>query len=108
MENLKVGDILAGTWGATMVIPAFFKVTKITPKRVQMIEYDGQMVQSADGGYFQRGYEMPDFNDARGVASGMVRTTEWGDSYLWVKMSNGTHLIAEPWDGKAVYADYMD
>jgi len=109
MNNIKVGDILAGTWGYGMTIPAFFKVTKITPKRVKMIQYDGEMIESADGGYFQRGYEVPDWNDEQGEAVGIVKTSEWnGEEYLWVRMSNGQHLIADPWDGKPVYADYMD
>ena len=108
MKDLKVGDILAGTWGCGMTIPAFFKVTKITPKRVKMAQYDGKMIESADGGYFQRGYEVPNYNDEQGEAVGIWHTTEWGEEYLWVRMSNGQHLIAEPWDEKPVYADYMD
>ena len=108
MEQIKVGDILAGTWGWGMTIPAFFKVTKITPKRVEMIQYDGKMIESADGGYFQRGYEVPNYSDAQGVARGTWRVTEYGEHYLWVRMSNGQHLIANLWNEKPVYADYMD
>lgn len=107
--TIKVGDILAGTWGYSMTIPVFFKVTKITPKRVKLAQYDGRMVQSTDGGYFQQGYEMPDFTDYQGEAVGMWRTCSYnGEPYLRVRMSNGEHVIADAWNGKPVCADYMD
>ena len=91
-----------------MTIPEFFKVTKVTEKRMQMIQYDGRMIRSADGGYFQRGYEVPDFSNPQGKAVGTIKQSESGYTYLWVRMSNGGHLIADHWDGQPVYADYMD
>ena len=107
--TIKVGDILAGTWGCTMTIPVFFKVTKITPKQVKLAQYDGLMVQPTDGGYGQQGYEMPDFTRGQGDAVGMWRTCSYnGKPYLRVRMSNGEHVIPDVWDGKPVWADYMD
>ena len=57
--NIKVGDILAGTTGYSMVIPIFYKVVGITDKRLKVVELCSRMVQSTDGGYNQQGYEMP-------------------------------------------------
>lgn len=100
ITNFKVGDILAGTWGWSMTIPAFFKVVKVTAKRLLLEEYDGRMVSS--DGYGQQGYEMPDFTRSRGEKYGRIE----GD-YVVVGSRSETVLL-KMWDGKPVWADYMD
>ena len=105
MENIKVGDIYAGTWGYGMTIPAFYKVVKVTAKRVQLLEYDGVMV--TDDGYNQQGYEMPDWNDCRGLVQGTPFATDWSMG-IRIKVGYGSYVWATLWDGKPIWADYMD
>lgn len=100
ITNFKVGDVLAGTWGWSMTIPAFFKVVRKTAKRLVLEEYDGRMVSS--DGYGQQGYEMPDFTRPLGEKLGRVE----GD-YVIVGSRSETVLL-KLWDGKPVWADYMD
>ena len=57
MNEIKVGDILAGTWGYSMVIPVFYQVVKVTDKRIKLVELEKRMV--SHDGYGQRGYEVP-------------------------------------------------
>jgi len=44
MKEVKVGDILAGTWGYSMRLVSFFKVKKVTPKQVVLQELKSQWV----------------------------------------------------------------
>ena len=101
---MKIGDMFAGTWGATMTIPQFFVVVKVTAKRVRMAEYDGRMVRSTDGGYNQQGYEMPNMVKCLGEVIG----TPESDGCIRVKNHMGSYMWVKPWDGKPVYADYCD
>lgn len=98
--TIKVGDILAGTWGYSMVIPAFYKVVKVTPKRLKLMEYDGRMI--SHDGFGQQGYEVPDFTKERGEVLGRVK----GD-WIIVGSKYSTRLL-QKWDGQPVWADYMD
>ncbi len=100
ITDFKVGDMLAGTWGATMVIPAFYKVVRLTPKRLVLEEYDGRMISS--DGYGQRGYEVPDFTRCKGEKLGRIE-----DDYVVVGSKWDTILLKK-WDGQPVWADYMD
>ena len=104
-NQIKVGDILAGTWGYSMVIPAFFRVVKITPKRIKVVEYDGVMVSSPDG-YNQQGYEMPDWDKPQGERIATL-LEDWGEPAVRVASSAG-HVYARLWDGQPVWADYCD
>lgn len=99
-SDFKVGDILAGTWGYSMTIPAFFKVVKVTAKRLRLEEYDGRMISS--DGYGQRGYEVPDFTRCKGEKVGRIE-----DDYVVVGSKWDTILLKR-WDGRPVWADYMD
>lgn len=47
MDTLKVGDILFESWGATMTLVSWFKVTKVSPKSVEVTEL--QSDQTSDG-----------------------------------------------------------
>jgi len=38
MKDVKVGDILAGRWGYSMVLYAFYEVEKVTEKQVALRE----------------------------------------------------------------------
>lgn len=100
MSDFKVGDMLAGTWGYSMTIPAFFKVKRLTAKRLVLEEYDGKMVTS--DGFGQQGYEVPDFSKPRGQKMGRI----YGD-YVVVG-SKYDKVLTTKWDGQPVWADYMD
>jgi len=104
-NEIRVGDILAGTWGYSMIIPCFYRVIKVTPTGCKVIQLDKRMVQSTDGGYFQQGYEMP-LRDTiqRGATEKLARYD--GDCYKIGSRSTAEYI--RPWDGKPIWADYMD
>lgn len=106
MENIKVGDILAGTWGATMVIPEFFEVTGTTAKTLKVRRVAKEMLKPNACG--QQGYEVPcePLRDDERAFSGTARLTKWGG--LYVAMEYGQRVFIEPWDNCPVWADYMD
>lgn len=107
-EEIKVGDILAGTWGYSMTIPCFYKVTKITPTGCKVVELDKYMSQSTDGGYNQEGYEMPRPDVVRGHATEEL-ARYWGDGEYKVGSSKSyTARYIRKWDGQAVWANYCD
>lgn len=103
--TIKVGDILAGTWGATMVIPEFFEVTGKTAKTLKVRRVAKEMLKPNACG--QQGYEVPCEplrDDLRGF-EGTARQAEWS---WYVKMEYGTRVFVEKWNGRPVWADYMD
>lgn len=100
ITDFKVGDMLAGTWGATMVIPAFYKVVRLTPKRLVLEEYDGRMINS--DGFGQQGYEVPDYSRPKGQKMGRIE-----GGYVVVGSRYDTVLLKK-WNGQPVWADYMD
>ena len=107
MEDIKVGDILAGTWGATMVIPEFFEVEKVTAKTARVRRLEKEMLKPNACG--QQGYEVPakplqsDWREFEGTA----RMTEASGVYV-VKIEYGTRVFVEKWNGRPVWANYMD
>lgn len=108
MENINVGDIYYGTWGYSMIIPAFFRVTRKTAKRVEVVELEKEMYQSTDGGYFQQGYERPkEPYMARRNGDG-PKLCKTDGAYVVVPIGYGTRVYARKWDGERVWADYMD
>jgi len=44
MKDVKVGDILAGSWGYSMRLYTFAEVEKVTPKQVVLRELDRETV----------------------------------------------------------------
>lgn len=106
--TIKVGDILAGTWGYSMRIPSFYRVTKVTPKRVKAIELEKYMVRSTDGGYFQQGYERPVEPYVIDERAKEVICTPDADGYVRIPIGYGSCMWAKVWDGQDIWADYMD
>lgn len=106
MNEIKVGDILAGTWGYSMVIPIFYEVTKVTDKRLKLVELEKRMV--SHDGYGQRGYEVPVLAtrdlDAREV---IARPSKYGKGE-WVVGGKYDRQYIEKWNGRPVWADYCD
>lgn len=102
--TIKVGDILAGTWGYSMVIPCFYKVIKLTEKRAKVIELGRRMV--SDDGYGQRGYEVPtDYPKDWGKEE---QARPYKDGEYWLVGSRYSLRFLSKWDGKPIWADYMD
>ena len=107
MEQIKIGDILAGTWGYSMVIPAFYKVVNVTEKRLRLIALPKKMVGTADGGYGQQCYEVPeDVDTIRVNGKEGVLARPWKGWWL-VGSKYGLRMLKK-WDGQPVYADYCD
>lgn len=100
INDFQIGDILAGTWGWSMTIPAFFKVVRKTEKRLVLEEYDGRMISS--DGYGQQGYEVPDFTRSMGERMGRI------DGNYVIVGSRYNTILLKKWDGNPVWADYMD
>ena len=105
--SIKVGDILAGTWGYSMTIPCFYKVTKITPTGCKVVQLAKYMCRSTDGGYNQQGYELPlKTLKERDAKEQLARFIEkWGEYKIGSKY-DARHI--RPWDGQPIYADYCD
>ena len=102
-QAIKVGDILAGTWGCTMTIPCFYMVTKVTPKGVKMYE----LAKNCAG---MQGYEEPKFPyrpedmDAKEVYARPCKN--WPGEF--VTGGRYSHRYVSKWDGKKIWADYLD
>ena len=105
-NDIKVGDILAGTWGYSMTIPCFYKVTKITPTGCKVVELDSRMVRSGDGGYNQMGWEMP-VETAPGKERIARYIPKWGEWQVGSKSDHSARYLHK-WDGQAVWANYCD
>lgn len=108
--TIKTGDILCGTWGYGMVIPVFYKVIALTEKRIKVIELPKRMVRSTDGGYNQQGYEMPCNIDTIRLKAKQCQLARpcknWEDHYVVGSRYDAKYLHL--WDGKPIWADYMD
>ena len=108
-NDIKVGDILAGTWGYSMVIPCFYKVTKVTPTGCKVVQLKSVMVRSTDGGYNQQGYEMPTKeNESRDGKEVLARYIEKYGEYKVGSSRDYTARYIKKWDGQPIWADYCD
>lgn len=106
MNEIKVGDILAGTWGYSMVIPEFFEVIGKTAKTLKVRRLEKEMLKP--NAYGQQGYEVPAEplrNDEREFEGTARLSIEGG---LYVKMEYRTRVFVEKWNGRPIWADYMD
>ena len=99
---MKVGTILSGTWGATMVIPEFFKVTRVMPKTFEVVELGKRMLTPNANG--QQGYEVPD--ESKVGEKRIGKANDYGGYTIYAKYK--MKLWVDEWDGKGVWADYMD
>lgn len=108
-NDIKVGDILAGTWGYSMTIPCFYKVTKITPTGCKVIELDHRMVRSGDGGYNQMGWEMPVLDSVKPYAKEHIARyiPRWEEWQVGSKSDHSARYISK-WDGREIWANYCD
>ena len=107
-STIKVGDILAGTWGYSMTIPCFYKVTKVTPTGCKVVELNHRMVRSGDGGYNQMGWEMPVLDDARPGREQLAKwVAKWEEWQIGSKSDHSARYV-RTWNGEPVWANYCD
>ena len=108
-NEIKVGDILAGTWGYSMTIPCFYRVTKITPTGCKVIELAKYMSQSTDGGYNQQGYELPlKTLKERDAKEQLARYIPKWDEFKVGSSKQYTARYIHKWNGQPIWANYMD
>ena len=109
MENeIKVGTILYGTWGYTMTIPCFYKVTKVTPTGCKVVALEKYMSRSGDGGYNQMGWELPKVNVVRSNSEQLARFIPRLGEFKVGSSADHTARYLSIWDGREVWANYCD
>lgn len=96
-----VGDILSGTFGYNMVIPAFFKVIKKTAKQFTVVKLSKKLASGHYNGSFE---EVPDESK---LDQDLKRNP------IRARINKRNHLVIDNiyvslWDGKPVHGDDMD
>ena len=104
-DRVNVGDILYGKWYCTMTYPVWFRITKVNAKTAVAERLSSKMVQTTDGGYGQRGYEVPSGEARLGDKPHIIRIAKDG---RLVTGSGYDRFLLNKWDGQPIYADYMD
>jgi hypothetical protein len=97
--QVKIGDILAGSWGYSMTLWCFCKVVKVTPKQVVLRE----LKHTTLGGHQGALHVEPIIDDFR---EGQIRCANKNPDYIWVK-----HLrcLLRPFDPTKQYIEnHMD
>ena len=94
----RVGDILAGTFGATMCLPEFFKILRRTAKSFIIQRMTGKIVSGHKNGQWE---EIADIDAPLIGKEITVRINKYG----YVKLDG--HIIYL-WDGKPLYGDDQD
>lgn len=59
-HNFKVGDILHSQYHCAASFPMFYKVTRVTPCKVEVVRLPRYISRSLDPPYNQHGFMMPD------------------------------------------------
>ena len=75
--QVKVGDVLAGSWGYSMTLWSFVKVIKVTPKQVVLQELKSQALEGPE--YHRRVVPL-DQPDPRGTT---FRFQNNKPDYIW-------------------------
>lgn len=75
--EVKVNDILAGTWGYSMTLVNFFKVVRLTPKQVVLRELRKRSLTSNPAALIVEPGE--DFDHRNGE----IRLTNKHPEYIW-------------------------
>lgn len=105
--GIKPGDILSASWGYSMTIVEFYKVTKVlSPSKIEIVEL-GHMISDCDCG--GGSYRTPDLNNPIGEPlEKMVSQTSWEkqDGRWHVKINHSISLTL--WDGNKKYMNTWD
>ena len=105
--GIKAGDILSGSWGYSMTIAEFYKVTKIVSAcRIEIVEIGADLADADRGG---GEYLIPNPEKILGEP---VKKNVVADRYtrqenaFYVKINDSCNL--RPWDGRPVYQNTWD
>ena len=102
-HTLKVGDILYTSWGYSMTIVDFFKVTKLlTATKIAVVPLNDD-ISSGQRGY--SGEKVPDMTHQTGQREQIVFIR---NNQAKVALKSGVIQTARIWDGKPVYFNHMD
>lgn len=100
-DTWEVGDILFGTWGYNMTLPAFFKVIKKTAKQFTVVKLSKKLASGHYNGSFE---EIPD--DSK-LESDLKKLP------IKARINKRNNLVIDGvyvrlWDGKPVWGNDMD
>lgn len=100
-HTLGVGDILVTSWGYSMTIVNFFKVTKIlTPTKIIVVSLGDRAVKGSLG---YNGTKVPEPSHV-----GREQTTFVRNDGCKVFLDSGVAARATLWDGSAMWFNHMD
>lgn len=94
----KIGDILAGTAGYSMILPRFYKIIKRTAKSFTVQRMEGKIVSGHRNGQWE---EVADENAPLSGKLLTGRIRKYGGVVI-----DDVHVHL--WDGKPLYGDDMD
>ena len=97
--NFKVGDILCGTWGYNMVIPAFYKIIKKTNKTFVLKELKEKLVS----GHYNGNFEVVATDKFENDKEIKVRPNKINRLVITNK-----RLSLSLWDGEPIWGNDMD
>lgn len=102
--GIKAGDILFDTWGYSMTIVDYYKVTKIvSPSKIEIVKIGCKVIDTDRGG---GEHLMPDpENELRERMVKQVVKNRYDGSW-YIKISESVRL--RPWDGRAHYQNTWD
>lgn len=105
--GIKVGDILSGSWGYSMTIAEFYKVTKIvSPCRIEMVEIGSDLI-SADRGGGENLMPNPDKVIGEPAIKNVVADRyDRNPNAFYIKLNDSCNL--RPWSGGPVYQNTWD
>lgn len=124
-NDLKVGDIMVSTWGATMILADFVEVVKILPKTLLVESLESKSVSGMIDGIdykpeYGRPWVVPDGNKRRHIqrAHGepekirlyCKRMTNQDETVneVWFSKVRRFAKIYEKWDGRPIQEDHND
>lgn len=105
--GIKAGDILTDTWGYSMTIVEFYKVTKIvSASKIEIVELGHTVIDTDRGGDED---VMPDID--RPIGEPLVKTVaqsslEKANGQWHIKINDSVSLT--PWDGCSKYQNTYD
>jgi hypothetical protein len=119
-HDFKVGDILAASWGYSMIRVDFYKVLKVTPKSVKIAHIGSKDTQQT--GYLS-GTVMPDpdtileencYRSGPVISAGGYRAPVKKQQIFWRRplwgyvTGHNSSAHASKWDGQPMHFDHCD
>lgn len=91
-NKYEPGKIYALSAGYSMLYYKYYLVDRVSDKSVWVTELESKFAGTADGGYNQQYYTVPDITRPKGKS----------------KAYRLTKYLGSEWDGKPLYEDHMD